>query len=41
MEKRPYEAPRLTSEKVFIPMLNAATSTLAGYGAFKRPPPKH
>ncbi len=36
--KLPYEPPRLISEKVFLPMLNAATSAL-GYGGFQRPPP--
>lgn len=34
--KRTYEAPKLTSEKVFLPALSANTTTNP-YGGFKRP----
>lgn len=36
--KLPYEPPKLISEKVFLPMLNATTAAL-GYGGFQRSPP--
>lgn len=38
-EKRPYLAPKLTSQKVFLPALSGTTSPSGHYGGFQRPPP--
>jgi hypothetical protein len=38
-EKRPYVAPRLTSEKIFLPPLASGTGHL-GFSPFRHPPPK-
>jgi hypothetical protein len=38
-EKRPYIAPRLTSEKIFLPPLSSGSGAL-GFSPFRKPPPK-